>query len=400
MSNYTGNGQYQLDSLAIESGTGTVVDLRASLVDMVVYESMYDSVMSASVTIIDSDDLVSRLPIYGNEKFHVKWHTLGSEENAIEQIFYVYKISTRNRVTEHSEGYTLHLTSALTMYSERSFVNRYMQDNGHKIVNNIYNQFIPAEERKTVSFTPTSSTNTYTFGNQSPLECINMVSKYSSSKDGSVGYTFFETPKTVVFSPLQELYKKEPVTEYIYRNRGVYEDVTQKDVEIFNSIQDVRFLEDGSFMDRIRDGQHGSTFSNLNIISKTYSSYNYSKDNEFNTEKSIATSSGLADLTNPKYEDIQIHSQKVITPKQFDMSVKNRMQMKESENIRADIVVFGDSSIHVGETCVATLPSYNSNHVTDKNRISGKFLISEIKHLFNAKTYRQVIRLEKDGYED
>lgn len=94
--------------------------------------------------------------------------------------------------------------------------------------------------------------------------------------------------------------------------------------------------------------------------------------------------------------------QKFIFPNNVEQYIQFRSsQFQQLQNIKIDITLNGDSSLHVGDIVEFNLPSF----VVSDNRefeldvfLSGKFLVSKIRHHFTKFAYKMDVQLIKDTF--
>ena len=400
MSTYTDNGQYVLKRASLtftdpSTDMENELDFSQAFVQIDLYESIFDHTMSGQITILDSYNLQDVLPLYGNEKFNLDFHTSGNSKNPIVYTGEVYKISEKIRISEHNSGYIIYFISEEATNSQKINVQRAFRDNNHKIVERIYARIRGGNE-KLIEVEPTKSINKYVFGAVKPLQTITKLS--SDSYNESHGYVFYEDSQKFNFKSLGLLYQQEPKVEYFYKISGAFDDVKQKAVESFRSIQDVQNMEENSYLDRLMEGQHGLTANRFDLLSKDYESFNYKKSDFYNSERSLGSIPEKKSVPNSNESLVSIRYENDPSLLLSGITV-SRMSKIEINTIRANIVVFGDSAIRVGEVCKATLPNWNVEQKDLKNSIDGRFLICDIHHTISSTEYTQTMMIQKEAYE-
>lgn len=98
---YKAPGQYSLDKFSVfitdeASNEEDELDFRQVFFDITLYESIFDIVMSGNASIIDTENMKDRLPLYGNERIEIEWHTAGNEENPIKFTGQIFKIEPKS----------------------------------------------------------------------------------------------------------------------------------------------------------------------------------------------------------------------------------------------------------------------------------------------------------------
>lgn len=402
MSKYKSNGNYVLEKLLIYSynskeskGEGKAWDLMPSFSEISLFESLTDSVMTGYVAVADSENVRELMELHGMERIELSFHTAGAEEQRIDFIGVVYKISERIRLTEHTMGYKISFCSEALIKSERSFVQRAYEGNVHDIVVQIYEEYLRGLDDKNIEIVPTEGIHRYTFGTLRPIDSINIMLRDSYSVNNEYGYVFYEDNEKFNYKPLQMLYLQEPVARYVHRLPGVYDDVNERAQEQFESIQAINYSDEVSLLDRIADGVYGSSHIYFDITTKQYMTHRYDTISEYDEERSLGNS--------PVQRELEIGDDVVFmnyVSNNMPMTIqytRSLMKMIESETFKANITVFGDSSLKVGEIIEVFLPRLSSNEEIE-NPYQGKMLISAIRHTMDRVNYMQELEVVKDAF--
>ena len=401
---YSSNGQYVLSRLVLfakESETSDkeiAWDLSASFTECSIFESLDEEFITGYVTVVDSVNLNDLFPLYGEERVEVSFHTSGAEDFTIDYIGSIYKVSERIRLSEHSTIIKISFCSQEMINSQRKYVQSYFSDTNSNIVNNLYNNYIKSEQAKQIIVEDTLGLSEYTFGAVKPAEAINILKRYSISKDFNSGFVFFENQDAFNFVSLQSLYQQEPVAKYTSRLGGIYEDVQQRVQESFETIQSIKFYEENSFLDRINDGIHGSKHTYFDIVKKQIITHEYEKDLFYNKEKSLGSIANKKKMK--KGDDVTLlsYTSDKIELTEFDMI--NRMKHIESKMFSAEISVFGDSKLKAGDVISVYFPRNQADQTSLDNVFDGEVLIFSIRHTFTRDQYVQEIEIVKDAYSD
>ena len=407
MAKYYENGQYDLNKLLILTNEAEPIqlDIRAVLNDMTIYESIYNNVISGNVTIVESANLIREHALGNYEKIKIEFNTSSVEQpttvNAI-----IYKVSKPFRMSEHASGHTLYFASeeSFNSVAEKVFT-------GHEgvisdTVQVLYDTVKRKDETKEIKITKTKNIENYLFTGDAVFEAIDMMAEAAVSEADDAGYIFYEDLDNFNFLPLEELYQREPVIEYAYKNSSVFDDVKKtRTEEAFNSYQDFEIMDYNSYSRKLQDGEYGGAWGNFSLSQKQLTVYNYSIMNNFNYAKSL----GIPPLNLPNGWGNNFSNKLGLTytsmfGTKFVPTVNGRMVKLRAANFVVSIGVFGDSTLRVGNTCIANIPNWSSNGMQptgpDRDIYSGKFLIAEIKHVFDQKLYTQRIKIIKDAYEE
>lgn len=406
MNRYFENGQYFLNKLTITTNTTSPVelDIQAVMRDMTIYESIYSNTVSGNVTIVESSNMIREYAIGNYEKIRIEFTTAGVEDITVVNAI-IYKVSKPFRMSEHASGHTLYFVSeeSFNSIALKTFTGHEEEISG--IVQTLYDRVKRQEQTKPINIEKTKNIENYLFTGNSIFEAINMVAEQAVSSTDDNGYVFYEDLDNFNFVTLEHLYQQEPVIEYVYKNSGIFDDSKRtRNEEAFNSYQDFEIMDYNSYSQKLVDGEYGGAWGNFSIYNKTLSIYNYSIASNFVPGKSlgapqISLPNGWANNYNSK---LALEYTSNFGTK-FIPAVNGRMVKLRSSNFVVSIGVFGDSTLRVGKTCIANIPNWSSDGMqpsgADRDIFSGKFLITEIKHVFTQKLYTQRVKIIKDAYE-
>lgn len=403
MSKYTANGQFTLNRATLiykdQSDDEKELDLSYAFVQIDLFESIFEHNMNGSISILDSFNLPDLLPLYGQEYIELEFHTQGNEANPIVYRGVVYKISEKHRLSEHASGYSVYFISELAITSQKLNVQKSYNETASAIVQKIFNDKLK-ETNKQLEVEPTKSIESYVFGALKPLEAISILSKHSYSKTMDYGYVFFEDNLQYNFKPITFLYQQDTVSEYKSRNKGLYDDVDQRAQEAFSNIQDLKLLEENSYLDRLMEGQHGATFQRFDLFSKRMETFQYDRKKEYDELKSLGRYPFKKDI-DVSYENknnLKFGNDSNLILNELSKSHNSKIEVNM---IRAELTIFGDSTLRCGQCVDINLPIWNQDQEETGDRISGKFLISNIHHqITHQEKYFQTIMIQKEAYED
>lgn len=403
-SNYSANGQFVLTSLILftkqskNSSDEVAWDLTTAYTECSLFESIDGEAMSGYVVVLDSINLNDVLPLYGNERIEVSFHTAGADQYPIEYTGFVYKVSERIRLSEHSMTYKISFTSEEFLKSERTFVQTGYVETNDRIAYDIYRTFMRSERNKPFISDKTLGVSEFTFGAVKPIEAINILTRDSVATNGNLGYLFFENNESFNFVSIQSLYQQEPSARYTNRLAGYYDDVKQRAIEQFESIQDIKYYEENSFLDRINDGLHGSDHVYFDIVTKQTVVHHYNKSDKFDKTKSLGEIANKKEIDDA--HDVMYLGYVSDTLNRTPFEVDSKMKLVESTMFKALITVFGDSRLKAGDVLEVYFPRLQVDQETLRNIYEGKVLISAIRHTFTPDQYMQEIEVIKDAYNE
>lgn len=406
MTRYSDNGQYEIGKLLIRTNTSNKVDidLRSVMKDMTIYESLYSDTISGNVTIVESENVVNQYMLGNKETIEINFNTVGIE-NVKKCKCIVYNVSEPYRMSEHSSAYTLYFASEETFNSIR-----YKNFTGHRteisnIVQVLYDRMKRSVDPKPIRITKTKNIEHFVFTGNEVIDAIHLVSDKAISQSDQCGYIFYEDMDQFNFIPLEEIYTQDPIVEFAYKNSGVYEDVKNAAEESFCTYQDFEILKSPSYIQRMKDGMYGGSWLNFAITDKAINVVNYDYLYNYDKAKSLAKSPiPIEEEVNQEYSDKFTIKYSLETEYNYEAMLRNKIQKERSSNFAVSIGTFGNSELRVGQVCKANIPNWSPDGMQptnpDRDVYTGKFLIAEIKHVFNQKLYTQRIKIVKDAFEE
>ena len=229
---YSTEGEYQLTKCVLRSGA-IELDLTGMLVDIAIYENMFDQIISGDISVVDTHGIDDCLPLYGNEVVEIEFYTAGVVDNPINITGCVYKIDPAQQLSGSSSGYVIRFADEFLIRSSRTAYRYGHQTELSNMVTLVYNNTMKDSltRKKHVDVVKTRGIDHYVGNKVSPLSIIQKLSERSVSVNSEYGYIFFQNNRGFNFKPLEYLYKQEPVTEFINRDAGVFNDVKQKTIE-------------------------------------------------------------------------------------------------------------------------------------------------------------------------
>ena len=91
-------GEYQIKELLIHTSSGSVLSLTKATQSIDIYEDMFKTALSGSITILDVDNIAENGPIIGQEYLTIKLTTPSLDEEELSLIFAVTKVTVREAI--------------------------------------------------------------------------------------------------------------------------------------------------------------------------------------------------------------------------------------------------------------------------------------------------------------
>ena len=124
-------GEFDIEEAILFSPNGEITDLMTdvSLVEINLYEDIFKSSITGSVVVADIADIITKLPIMGQEKISLKLSTpsLTEKKDIIDfskHHFSVYRLGSREDLSVGSKVYELHFISTEAIKDSRKRVSK------------------------------------------------------------------------------------------------------------------------------------------------------------------------------------------------------------------------------------------------------------------------------------
>lgn len=400
MSKYTNSGSYQLVQAKIITNTDSPVELDVSdsIVDIVIFESIFDNCMSGSINIVDTFNMISKYALGHGERILIEWNTSGIDDTIL-MVGETFELAGPMKINDHTSGYSLQFASVQFVKGIRKKMFTGHLDTPSNITKQIFNSIIDRSPQTNKGLEVDDSRNieNLVFTGQNVWQAISMCSSRATSNQGKCGYLFFENNQSFNFKPIESLYDQDPITEFIYKDDPVYEKVKNAQEEMFNVIQDHEYQEGNKFLDDIEDGQYGSSFGYLALSDKRMNVYGTRASggiakNSFRLDKGF----------NDQYSDRLVIRYSLDHEQSEPFQHQNELKLLKANAVSISVGVFGNSSLKAGDMALVNAPKFSTDAGSsdDIDFISGKMLIASIKHVLNKDSYSQRILLMKDSFEE
>ena len=437
-------GDFNLEEALLISPTGNVTDLITDvvIVEMNIFEDMFKSSITGSIIVTDTNDIVSKIPIVGQEYLTLKIRTptLTLEKDIIdftENPFAVHKISLRRELTTGGQTYELKFISQEAIKNSQRKISKSYSGNKANIGDIVFDLLSEdkngVQSSKEIFIEPTTGKRKYVIPNMNPFSAITTLSNeaVSKSQDGnnpSPHYLFFENKNGIHFRSLQSLYEQDAKDLFHVGDMGFDEEEIDGDPESGKLIQNFRRILAYEIRTRkdlflnSASGMLGGRLITHDIYKKNYDvrEYNY-LDDDFGQHKRLSDEGDAFRVYNvDRFESTDFSKAKTHlipiskTTKNFDAhyttsdeldgnSDSNRLQetylqrqsrlMEIGNGISIQMSVNGRTSLTVGDIIFITIPSIRGSD-TENELYTGKYLIVKLRHTFSKPLRQHEITME------
>ena len=392
---YDKNYQLEVATLTItKSASGSIpIDISSIYENILIYEDIFQTSISARLIIRDQVSLVSSLPIVGGEKISLKFRT-PSFTNFISLDFIVYKVGEREiqNSSENIQINQLYLCTPEMWWAANNDISAGYTGPYSDIISALLK-----ETSTTKTFTPEASTGINNF--VCPMWDTFTAIKWCASRSNSQSLSpmfFWESTNGYAFKSLKVMYDIAAYKSIYIEDRGTFgADATSE--KSFNAVYSFEYPESNNKLKQFSAGVYGGDSFVLDITNKqiTKSPKSYINDvftkqdihiNGFPINDSASTIRNKTGFINKRND-------------QSDLSgfTKNAT-IALMDNSRILVTIPGDSNIHSGDTIWMDVPMKVGLSIGKDPLISGKWLVRSVKHNIQKNSYSQVLELTTDSF--
>ena len=433
-------GEFIIETCTILTLSGTSISLKDQFASVNIYESIFNNSITGDISFIDTNDLVSNLPIVGQEKLALRL-TVPSQNSKDRDVSIDYTETTLsvtkvNIVTDFNENtkvVVLSFTTPELLTNNRIRISqKYEGEPSVDMVQNILRNEL--NSKKEFYYEKTSNNFKMIAMNQRPFDFINKLSQrcLSSKYNYSPTFLFYETTKGFHFRTLDSMFNEDNV---IMSYAEMIPNLKHNNAleNMFNLLS-YEFFSAPDILTSTRNGMYSSKLLLLDLhnkVSKTYD-YNYLDDfdNNLHTDSKNQYSDNkpaLSQATDDSGLRVSDNYDSVFHMQTIDRNVvdglfnanhveedgtfiynyngtdqwlqrrKSRMSVLKT-SFGAKITVPGNPTTQVGDLIHLELKAKHSN---TNQYMTGRYLATLLRHNFvrgdGVHRYTQYIECRKDS---
>ena len=438
-------GDFKLNSVQLRPYNGALpLDLTNVREEINIYEDIYSNFITGDIGIWDTWDLTQLFPLIGEETLILSFNRPGTKPQgnsvggglaaaAMETVketedytmeFRVVKLTERTLLKDKKQFYRLHFCSPELIVNKKQKIRKaYKKKLYSDIVADIYATFL--NRGKPIEIEATQFEQDYCVTCQTPAQALNIIAcrSIAAGRMGS-NYIFFQTFDGFRFTTIEKLFEQEVKEVILYQHHNIYASQANRKID-----QDVRNVNDYEFADyfdvleNINAGLYASKLLTYDLVRKRYFEYDFDYNAMFDkvahlAENKICTA-GLDALgapfldrfsfvaTNKEHDVIPWIADREpnIMPTHIEEYLQIRhSQMKQIDNHKITLTMPGNSVRRAGDLLDFALPNVMSDvpfHAAERERyLSGKYLITAIRHRIEINGYFNDIEMVKDSFVD
>ena len=438
-------GDYKLSDIRLisyrspdNSNNPDTIEIESLVLDMNIYESIYNKTLSGNMLIVDANNVVGKLPLTGNERLEFKFFTpsLGKGYDFSMKSghpLYVYKIQNRSAIGPKTQMYLLHFCSKEMIQNELVVVKNAMKETYATMAARIIKEQNTLASAKNFYFEPSYGIYKHVFGRLRPFDAIDQISVVAQSeKYYGAGYYFYETSLGFNFRSLESMLAIDGNTARPVLARFRPKPSNVKDggfsTDIKNEMQIVesfKILDQFDTLKNLRNGVYASKLITHDQLNKTYEETDFDYNKEF--ESMHHTEAGKDGTRTDNKGILPLHLREgkylsdfaesslylqsntaLIHNDTEEPTIKNILQRRLSQRLaftsnRLEIKVPGFTGITAGDLITFEMPSFTPAGDTEPLGIdpymSGRYLVTSVRHHLNRtlKKHEMILECMKDS---
>lgn len=430
-------GDYVLSDIKLvsyRSADGTnnpdAIEISTLVVDMSIYESIYNKTLSGNMLIVDGNNVIGKLPLTGNERLEFKFFTpsLGKGYDFTMKSgnpMYVYKIQNRSAVGPKTQMYLLHFCSKEMIDNELKVVKSAMEGTYDNMAARITKEPSNLGSKKDFFFEPAYGSRKWVFGRVRPFTAIDQISLVTQSlKYSGAGYYFYETALGFNYRSLESMLAisgntaRPVVARFRPKPSNVKGGTGAQNIKNeMQVVESFRILDQFDTLKNLRNGVYASKLIIHDQLKKTYAETDFDYNKEY--ESLHHTESGKDGIRVDNKGILPLHLREGSYLSDFAEStlyllgntsqvhnnfeeppIENILQKRLSQRLafasnRLEITVPGFTGLSAGDLITFEMPSYTpAGDVEPSNNdpfMSGRYLVTDIRHQLNRPRNKHIM---------
>jgi len=306
-------GEYIVDVCELHTVSGAVTDMSEQFATISIFEDIFSTSITGTISFVDTNNLLTNLPIIGQEKLKLKLTTPNGDDisNRLSSIdftdspLYVYKVVSKTQVNDNTSAFTLAFTTAEAIRANRIRVSQSFEgEPSEDMIQKILRDPEILNSKKEFYYELTSNNYKFVAPSMRPMDFINAIARRSLSKEynNAPTFLFYETIKGYYFRTIDSMMdRKNP--RFIYREltpNTIPEGETRPNAAInLTNILNYEVLPTTDVMMNMRKGMYASKLTMIDLVNKTVENFEYNYFDDFQEDKHADAYNAYASQNSP-----------------------------------------------------------------------------------------------------
>lgn len=414
-------GEYKVDVCEILSSSGMALDIKDLFASISIFEDIFKNSITGTISLVDTNNLLTNLPIIGQEKLRIKVYTPNAQDDTsreaaidyTETPLYIYKVDSKTQVNDQTVAYVLAFTTPEAVRNNRIRVSQSFDgEPSIDMVQKILRDPLMLNSKKEFYYEKTTNNFKFVAPNMRPYDFINGVARrcFAEQYNFAPTFLFYETVKGLWFRTLDNMMDKSVRWNYSEITPNVLaEGAARTDTEAnMHNILNYTVVSSIDTMRNMKKGLYNSKLKMLDLVNKTVEDFQQPYFDKFQDDVHLdlhpvaGQSTDDYNFTLQDYEDSRIYVQAVDRDSpgglfsarhdgSYDYTGTDQwLQRRNARFFSLDagiilrIEVPGNTTLQVGDIIEISLRNRGimNDGVTRDPYYSGRYLIRKLRHEF------------------
>jgi hypothetical protein len=398
-------GDIQIKTISLFTNKG-VVNILEHVKNISIFESIFTPGIMVEITVWDTKNIASQLPILGGQRLLIQFCTPGRKDLKYDLIVTDIKDAGPSE-NMRSKIFMLLATSPEVLRNKSNLVMKSYNTNISSMVSDIITYYLGT--KKQVDVQQTKGIQKIIIQNENPFNAISMIRKRSISVDDkSSAFVFFENQTGYHFKTIEKLMSGGTGDRVFTNDETIRTDIT---LPIFRNLINYEQPSQYNTVSRIGDGGLSVDVSKFDFKTLQYSR----KSTKFDPSNFKNADGTLKDPDSDELKQYGRSSGKLLNV--FHDSSNPDTFISENSGLKNNITtlfsqgglllhVFGDSELTAGQMIeVKVLENATSSGPAEEHHLlSGKYLIAFLRHEISSEgnnpRYTCSMEVVKGGYKE
>lgn len=427
-------GDIEITELFIVTPRGNYISLDDYMSEINIYEDIFSNTLSGDIVLSDYRNLISALPILGDEYLVVGFKTPGfPSESSIRKTFRIISITDRKT---SPPIYVLRFCSLESIIDSISPIFKTFSGKISDVAVKVFTEYLQSSrgyvfKDKNLHFSEiktslallneTSNIIKFTSPGWGPLKIMNWLASKAIPKEGKAcNFLFWESNKRFYFGSTEKIieygYQNKDISigQYYYTPPGVFR-TNEVNKKMF-VIEELEILKTSDTLSNYDQGYYASRVLSIDMINKTYDTTEYDHTQEFAKYYHVSGKNVYPLYSRPprnpatktvvytKHPGLFTDTKDNVNEKFQNIYGNRQSNLLELNNLKLKIVVPGRTDVEVGSLIDIVFPDVSpvdEKDITGHSDIlySGKYLITAIRHKINPIRHHMVMEVVKDSLQ-
>ena len=413
---------YTISECSIHPNKNKEIDIRALVQKINISESLYLSSLITVITIRDGVNMLENLRINGNEKITLKIYQepIEQDKKEIDLTMYISDIINYSKPTFSSQMFELRCVSEHAYINQLKVMDRPFDNSIGNLISNIIKNDLGVPSERINSENADASTFGIVKGiypQLKPLNAINWLLR--NAFDNSTPFFFYETvQKGITLKSFNEMSKEDTLREYNHMMPNFQKTFEQTKATYDEQLSTIRKISGDLNMSKFNaapNGSYASELTTIDVATKKIETKQYKYDGlpvaSLNKYKPFAETSKFQDRKLNEYTTAKKYfvseNTKSFDKPNYHNGVKDNLQKSSSlrsnlEFMTQELVLNGDFDLYSGAVVELNILKPEHPDVIEGNKevdemMSGKYIVSNISHVFDADEYYMLTTVKKES---